>query len=216
EFERARCRDALAREQHTHGLPVRDLALQQGHAAVQRHAADQRLGQPEARLVAGHDDVAAQHHLEAAAQRVAVDARDHGYVERLAQRDAAKAAGARRGPVVHAAHRRVLQVRTDAEGALARARQNDHTHIAVVLQLGPDALQLRLGGEIDRVERIGARQRDGGDVILDREFDGHWAPAPAVSCAITSCVCWPRRGGARYSVTGAADIWIGLPTNLTG
>ena len=88
--------DALAGEQHAHRLAIRNLALQQRHAAVERQAADQRLGQAEARFLAGHHDVAAEHHLEAAAERIAVDARDHRHVERLAQRDAAEAAGPRR------------------------------------------------------------------------------------------------------------------------
>jgi hypothetical protein len=88
-----------------HRDAVRDLALQQRHAAVERHAPHQRLGQAEARFVAGDDDVAAEHHLEAAAERVAVDARDHRNVQRLAQCDAAEATGPRRSPVVDALQR---------------------------------------------------------------------------------------------------------------
>ena len=60
-------------------------------------------GRPKLASSHGHDDVAAQHHLEAAAEGVAVDARDHRHVERLAQRDAAEAARPRRGPVFEAA-----------------------------------------------------------------------------------------------------------------
>ena len=108
------------------------------HAAVQRQAPDQRLGQAEARLVAGDDEVAAQHHLEAAAEREAVDARDHRHVQRLAQRDAAEAAGPRRGPVVDALEvRGVLQVRADAERALAGAGQHHDAHVVVAARCRP-------------------------------------------------------------------------------
>ena len=50
-------------------------------------------GRPKLGVVAGDDDVAAEDHLEAAAEREAVDAGDDRHVERLAQGDATEAAG---------------------------------------------------------------------------------------------------------------------------
>ncbi len=47
------------------------------HAAGQRRQADARLGQAEARVLGGDDDVARQRDLEAAAEREAVDRGDH-------------------------------------------------------------------------------------------------------------------------------------------
>src|SRR5258708_38881344 len=60
-------------EQKPHRQPMGDLALQQNHAAVERHPTDARLRQAETRVVGRNHDVATEHHLEAAAERVAVD-----------------------------------------------------------------------------------------------------------------------------------------------
>ena len=59
-------------------------------------------GRPKLASLAGDDDVAAEHHLEAAAEREAVDAGDDRQVQALAQGDAAEAAGARPGPSTRA------------------------------------------------------------------------------------------------------------------
>ena len=105
-------------------------ARQQRDAAIEREAADARLGQAEGRVVRRDHDVAAEHHLQAAAQRMAVDPRDDGHVERFAQRDAAKTAGARGGPIFEAAHARAaLHVGAGAERALAGAGQHDDADV---------------------------------------------------------------------------------------
>jgi hypothetical protein len=209
-------------EQQAHRGAVRDLPLQQHHAAVQRQPPDAWLGQREARLLAGDDDVAAEHHLEAAAHRDAVDPRDHRHVERLAQRDAAEAARPRRRPVLEARQAaRVLHVGAGAEGALAGAGEHHHTHLRVGLDRGPDGLQALLGGRVHRVHHRLALQRDAGDVALQlvayefavRLHGAHLGACFARACS-TSSVCSPSRGGGRRIVTGAALIAIGLPTSL--
>ena len=204
----------LAGEEHRHGFAKRHLALQQHHAAIERHATDARLGQAKARFFAGHHDVATQHHFESAAQRVAIDARDHRHVQGLAQGDAAKTAGTRRGPVFEASDRRVFQIGASAKGALARTGEHHHAHLGIVFDIGPDALQLGLSGQVHCVQGLGPRQRDRGDMVLQLVENRHAAAAPALAMASTSSVCCPRRGGARRMLTGAADIWIGLPMNL--
>ena len=113
-------------------------------------------GRPKLALSRGDHDIAAEHHLEAAAERKAVDARDHGHVERVAQRNAAEAAGPRRGPIFEPARcRAALHVGAGAERALARAGQHDDAHVAVFLDALPDRDQLGFGREIDGVERSG-------------------------------------------------------------
>ena len=68
ERQRFARRDPATGEQDAHRRPERDLSLQQRHAAVERQPAHARLGQAEARVIAGDNDVAAEHHLEAATQ----------------------------------------------------------------------------------------------------------------------------------------------------
>jgi hypothetical protein len=79
-------------------------AREKRNAAVEREPPDARLRQAEARVGRGDDDVAAEHHLHTAAQRIAVDARDDGDVERVAQRNAAETAGTGLSPILQPAH----------------------------------------------------------------------------------------------------------------
>ena len=165
-----RRRDTFAGEQHTHREMKRHLALQQGHAAVERQAADARFRQSKRCFLRSDDDVAAEHHLESAADRVAVDARDHRDVERLAQRDAAESARPRQRPVFEPARAAAaLHIRAGREGALARAGEHDDAHVAIALDLAPDLLQLALGLSVDGVEHLRPVDGDAGDVILDLE-----------------------------------------------
>ena len=148
---------------------MRHLPLQQRHAAVERHAADAGLGQAEGRFLGRDDDIAAEHHFESAAERMAVDARDDRNVERLAQRDAAEAAGPRRRPVVEPARAAAaLHVGAGAEGAVTGAGQHDRAHLAIALDRGPDRLQLALGCRVDGVEHIRPVDRDPRDVLVRR------------------------------------------------
>ena len=159
---------------------MRDLALQQRHAAVERQAADARLGQAERRVLGGHDDVAAEHHLEAAADRMAVDARDHRHVERLAQRDAAEAAGPRRRPVFEPARAAAaLHVGAGAEGALAGAGEHDargprgRCSISSQIVCSSRSVAASIG-----VEHLRPVDGDAGDVVRDRRStDRHHSAA---------------------------------------
>ena len=123
-------------------------------AAVEREAPDARLGQAECRVGRSDDDVAAEHHLQAAAQRVTVDARDHRHVERVAQRNAAEAAGTRAEPNIRA---RSTPEPPFMSAPVQNARspdagQHDDADIASLLDRLPDADQLRLGRLIDGVD----------------------------------------------------------------
>ena len=148
-------------------------------------------GRPKVALLGRHDDVAAEHHLEPAADRMAVDARDHRHVERLAQRDAAEAARPSQRPVFEPARAAAaLHVGAGREGALARAGQHDAAHVAIALDLAPDLLQFALGRRIDGVEHLRPVDGDAGDVIRDLEQDRHHSAAVARACASsasTSC-----------------------------
>ena len=76
--------------------------MQEHHTAIERHAADAGFRKAEARRLHRNDDIAAEHHLEAAAQCVAVDAGDDGHVERATERKAAEAVFPADGPVIDA------------------------------------------------------------------------------------------------------------------
>ena len=95
-----RRRPARPGQHDAHGEIVRDLALQEHHAAVERHAADAGFGQAELRIGRGDDDVAAEHHFEAAAEGEAVDTRDQRDVEALAEGDAAETVRTRSRPSI--------------------------------------------------------------------------------------------------------------------
>src|SRR6185369_2074625 len=160
-----------------------------------------------------HDDVAAQDHFEAAAERVAVDARDDRDVERGANRNAAEPAGPRLRPVIEAFLAGALDVRAGAERPVAGARQHGNTDFAILLELQPDLAQPRLARIVDGVEHVGPVDRDPGHVILNLAADAHAVTprrAPANSARISS-VCSPSRGGGRRACTSAADMWIGEP-----
>ena len=62
-----------------------DLARQQDHAAIDRQSPDARFGQAERCVHGGHNDIAAEQHLQTAAERMAVHPRDHRDVKRGAQ-----------------------------------------------------------------------------------------------------------------------------------
>jgi hypothetical protein len=196
------------REHHAHREPERHLALQLHHPAIERQIADARLGEAEGRLLRHDRDIAAQHHLEAAAKRVAVDTADDRNVQRVAKGQAAEAMRTWRHPVIETALRRAGQIGAGAERPIAGAGQDDHADVALTFKPAPDRLQLRLGRRVDRVELVGSVDGDARDVIGDLEPDGHdvtVAPARPSSARISS-VCSPRRGGRRrIARTGASD-----------
>ena len=100
-------------------------------------------GRPKLASSRRDDDVAAEHHLEAAADRVAVDPRDHRHVERLAQRDAAEAAG--RGSAQYSSPIAPLPPFMSAPSENARSPapvSTTHAHVAIALDLAPRSLQL--------------------------------------------------------------------------
>ena len=99
-----------------------------------------------------------------------------GRLRLVAQGDAAEAAGPRPGPVLEAARRRVLHVGADAEGALAGARQHHHANVRALLEIGPDALQLGFGREVDRVEHLGPVDRQRRDVVANLVAHAHGRP----------------------------------------
>ena len=188
--------EAVAGEEEAHGAFFRDQPRQAHHAALQRKTADAGLRQAELCFLGGDHDVAAEHHLEPAAERVAVHSGDHGNVECGAQRDATKAAGARFRPVAKAIRAAVLHVGADGKGAVAGAGQDDAADIAVRLELAPDVLKstLRLG--VDSVHAIGAIDGHPGNMVLDREIDAHASASSLmpISARISS-VCAPSVGG---------------------
>ena len=64
-----------------------------------------------------------------------------------------------------------LQIAAGREGA-AFALDHQHPDIVVALDLGAELLELLRNRQIDRVERRGPVERDGGDRTLDPEQGG--------------------------------------------
>lgn len=135
-------------------------------AAVERNPADPRFGEAEPGTLGGHDDVAAEHHLHAAAERVAVDPGDDRDVEAGAQAQAAEAIGVEVGPVLQAGlvDRVGGHVGADAERPVAVAGDHDDADLSVGLDLGPDLVQPGQCLGVDGVEHLGAADGDPGDV----------------------------------------------------
>src|SRR5581483_8723910 len=138
--------DRVAREQQPHRALEGDVARQPVDAAAKWDEAEPRPGQAEPGLGRGHDDVAGEGDLQAAAETVAVDRGDdrladprrlgvHRPVRDAAERDGA-ALGAETvliGP---------LEVEAGRERLLARARENRDADLRVAVDLVPDLHQL--------------------------------------------------------------------------
>src|SRR5271156_3644182 len=113
------------------------------------------LGLPEARFVAGDDQIAGERQFEAAAECEAVDGRDDGNRQVLETFHHAMAE-AREIEAVdrrHFRHRRDIRARD--EGLVAGSRDYKHAHRRVVPHLANDARYFLEHLAIERVQRIG-------------------------------------------------------------
>ncbi len=173
----------------------RRLALQQDHAAVERQAPDARFGQAEGRFLRRDDDVAAKHHLESAAERVPVDARDHRHVERLAQRDAAEPARARQSPNSRARSRRCRpSCRRRSQKARSPVPVSTTTRTSRLPSISVQIFcSSRSDGGVDGVEHVRPVDGDACDVILrsanrigisSAAFDARRASSASTSCGV--------------------------------
>src|SRR3989442_1228243 len=147
--------------------PVGDLADELEDATVEWDPSHARLAQSEACVLDRDRDVAAEDHLEAATDGVAVHRCDHGHVQGAPDREAAESAGTFARPVLDACLACLLRahVRADAEGALAGAGQDDDPDVTVGLDPRPDLAQLILGRGTQGVEYAGAIDRDTRNVV---------------------------------------------------
>ena len=108
-----------------------------------------------------------------------VDTRDHRYVERVAQRDAAETARAWRRPIFEAGKpvATALHVGTGAEGAVARTGQHHDADVAIPFDRLPDMNELGFGREVDGIHAVRAVDGHPGDMVADIEGHAH-AAAP--------------------------------------
>jgi hypothetical protein len=133
------------------------------------------LGLPEACGAGGDADVAGEREFHAARQRVAVNGGDQrlpgleatGY---SAEVEAVEAVLAREAAQLR---NQFLQIGPCAEGAIARSGENGDPDIGVVPDICPNANQLVVGGDVDRVEGVGPVDGDRGDVIAAFILDVH-------------------------------------------
>jgi hypothetical protein len=205
-------RDRLAGEDHAHRDLERDVPGKPMHPARGGHEPDARLGQPEGRMLGGHDDVARERDLEAAAEREAVDGRDDGLPEVEAGRDAAEAA--LRQPR-HPVARRPLEVVAGREGPVACPRENRHTQLVVGRERIPGAGELLVGIGVQRVEDLGAVDRDRDHVLpllVADELERHaalLAPAPRryqpVGAEAMSLMPWQSATASQATFAGRGD-----------
>ncbi|MCY1233926.1 hypothetical protein D9M72_464890 [compost metagenome] len=139
------CGKPPAGQQHAHREIVRDPALEKHHAAIKRQASDAGLGQAERGLRRGYDDIAAEHHLEPAAQRITVDPGDNRNIQRAAKGEPAETVRPALAPVVEAGRLGTLQISSGAKRPFACARQHDAAYVVARFNLLPDRLQLAFG-----------------------------------------------------------------------
>src|SRR3989442_11406895 len=207
--------DLLTGEEHAHREPVRELPHKLEHAAVERDPAYAWFGESEARVLDRDHDVAPEDHFEAAAYSVAVHRRNHRHVQGAPDRQAAETVRALARPVPDARLARLLHahVRADAEGALARPRQDHDPDVTVDLDPRPDVAQLFLGRGTQGIEYTRAIDRDTRHMIGELVTDlAHRADLVAVRSSIRSAeepssrriftVCSPTRGGGRPALAG--------------
>jgi len=162
-------------------------ARQQRNAAVEREPSDARLSQAKSGVGGGDDNVAAEHHFHAAAQRMAVDARDDRNVERIAPARCRQSRRDARRPNSRArSNGAALHIRAGAERALAGAGQHDDANIAIHLDRLPDADQFGFGRPVDCIEPIGPVERDARDPVLNRKFHAHASTPELFSAAMRS------------------------------
>src|SRR5690606_35818520 len=187
-------------------------------AAIERKAAEPALRQSELCGVGRDHDVAAKHHLEAAAQRVTVDAGDQGNVERAPERDAAEAVGPGLGPIFEALLARILEIGAEAERLFAIARVRRAANVRAMFEFAQDRIELSLGGRVNGVQPLRPVDDDACDATADVEIDAHAAPAlrSDAGAPSTSSLCSPSLGGAWRISNRAADMSIGVPISRIG
>ncbi len=169
-----------AGEDVAHGDLLGDHARKTMDAAGSRHQADAGLGQAQPRGVGGHDEVARERHLEAPAERIAVD----GGEDRLpVGRPVGEAAESALG---HAHHVPAVlggepQVVAGRERLVPGPGEDADPHVGVALEIVPDLVQLEVGRRVERVHPLGAIDGDNGDaalLLIGRELVGHGSHRP--------------------------------------
>ena len=166
--------------QRTCGLA--DQAGQVAGTAVHPHA---ELGQPEAGVLGGHDEVAAGGQHEAGPQGGAGDRADHGHGALL---DGEEGLADVEHPLPHVVgvHRgEVVQVVAGAE-VLPRPREDDRTHAGTdLVDVDEEVAQLPVHDEVDGVHRRPVHGH-GGDATVQFRAD-------AVHVVTVGCQLWSLR-----------------------
>ena len=220
--------EEAAGQQEPHRDLERQLARQPVDAAGAGEQADARLGQPEAGVVGGDDDVARERHLQSAADGDAVDRRDH----RLRALEVARDAPERRPGValdVTAVGRPLggdLEIVARRERPLAGPGEDRDPDVGVVAEVLPDLGELEVRLEVQRVHHLGAVQRDVGDppaLLVGREPVAHpstssaaWrsvSGGPAISSEVTLD---SRQASRSWRILSAGPISASSSTSFVG
>ena len=172
-------RAGLAHQDHLHRLGEGHHPRQALRPAGARHDGPANLREPEDGVLRRHPDVAAEHQLEPASERVTVHGRDDGLPDLHAAGDAAESrvVVAPSGPwFAERLWDHLLQIGAGGERLLAGSGQDRHPRLRVVAEPHPgvDQLPVRLG--IDRVHGLGPVQRDRHDVVLLLVEKSHGSP----------------------------------------
>jgi ABC-type lipoprotein export system ATPase subunit len=141
-------------------------------AAVRRQAGG-GVGHRELRRFGGEHEVAADRDAEAGARRRPIDRDDERRVHSRETRGGRVKVGGelleqRRQPLAFGSEG--LEVAAGAEH-LPRAREQHRAHGRVVVAADGDVHQFATEREIDRVGRVGSRERDGGDTAFDVQLE---------------------------------------------
>ena len=176
--------EAAAEEEHLVGVGLWDGAGQAHRAAGEREEAERDFGQAEPGTFVDRADpeVADQRDLKAAAERVAVDRGDQRLLGvELVESSSRRGLEVSRGPSRGGGTIALAQVGAGAEGA-AGAGDHGAADLVVVADLVQRIDQLRPERGVDRVEFVGAVERDRGHAFghVEEDFVCH---SPAFRCA---------------------------------
>src|SRR5258706_4665520 len=161
-----RGRDRFAGEDQLQRTALADQARQALRAATAWQQPEFHLGLPELGMFGGDPDGASHRRLAAAAERKAIDRRDHRLAEIFdeVQHTLPEPAGLLR--IVCVDMREFTDVGAGDEGLVARAGEDHAVHRRVGLCILEGGPQIGPGRRIERVEHLGAIDRHVGDRTL--------------------------------------------------
>jgi hypothetical protein len=150
-------------------------------AAEAGHEAEVDLGLPEARRVAGVDEIAGQGQFAAAAEAEAVDGRDHGNGQGLERTEHAVSEAGESSSRLRPVTGHLDDVRASHEGLRPCAGQDHRTNRRIRRECGDRLIELDEHRRVERVERGRAVDRQRGHAGVGGDENGGLAHGSALT-----------------------------------